>query len=342
MRLMPLLVMATIGLNILLLGLVTRRLLGVPVGWIRTILVALLVSYGGGAIAGPIGESLGVITEDGTIPPGQEGIAGAVVVLMLAWGIALGLGVLVLLEALVPTGTVPSLTRMLRDLPARRRRARRYTRIVALAVRHGLGGFLSSRARSDLGDEAPQVARSLREAMTEAGVTYVKLGQMLATRPDVVGVAFARALGQLLSDVPAEQWDVDRGTLVRELGGAPEEVFAQVDPEPLAGASVAQVHRGTLLDGSRVVLKVQRSDAQQQVRADLDIVLRLARWLDRVTEWGRNLDVLSLAEGFAASLTEELDYRTELANMRAVGEGIPTDREGVVVRVPAAYEDLSG
>ncbi|HLS45827.1 MAG TPA: AarF/UbiB family protein [Ornithinicoccus sp.] len=334
--------MATVGLNILLLGLVTRRLLGVPVGWIRTILVALLVSYGGGAIAGPIGESLGVITEDGTIPPGQEGIAGAVVVLMLAWGIALGLGVLVLLEALVPTGTVPSLTRMLRDLPARRRRARRYTRIVALAVRHGLGGFLSSRARSDLGDEAPQVARSLREAMTEAGVTYVKLGQMLATRPDVVGVAFARELGQLQSDVPAEPWDVVRGTLVRELGRAPEEVFAQVDPEPLAGASVAQVHRGTLLDGSRVVLKVQRSDAQQQVRADLDIVLRLARWLDRVTEWGRNLDVLSLAEGFAASLTEELDYRTELANMRAVGEGIPTDREGVVVRVPAAYEDLSG
>jgi ubiquinone biosynthesis protein len=339
---MPLLILASVVLNVLLLGLVTRRLLGVPVGWIRTILVALLVSYGGGAIARPIGEALGVFTPDGMIAPDNQGVAGAVVMLMLAWGIALGLGILVILEALVPTGTVPSLPRMLRDLPARRRRAQRYSRIVALAVKHGLGGFLSSRARSDLGDEAPQVARSLRQAMTEAGVTYVKLGQMLATRPDLVGEAFARELSQLQSDVRAEPWEVVRATLVRELGGPPEEVFADVDTEPLAAASVAQVHRARLGDGSRVVLKVQRSDAQHQVRADLDIVLRLARWLDRVTDWGRSLDVLTLAEGFAASLNEELDYRTELANMRAMAEATPAARDGVVVRVPTAYPELSG
>ncbi|WP_109471181.1 ABC1 kinase family protein [Ornithinimicrobium cavernae] len=339
---MPLLILASVGVNILLLGLVTRRLLGVPVGWTRTLLVSLLVAYGGGAVSRPIGEALGIFTDQNTIDPAHQALAGGVVVLMLAWGIALGLGVLVILEALVPTGTLPSLTRLLRDLPARRRRARRYTRIVALAVKHGLGGFLSSRARSDLGDEAPQVARSLREAMTEAGVTYVKLGQMIATRPDLVGEAFARELGQLQSDVPAEPWEVVRSTLVTELGRAPEEVFAHVDPEPLAAASVGQVHRARLHDGSAVVLKVQRSDARAQVRDDLDIVLRLARWLDRVTEWGHSIDVLSLAEGFASSLTEELDYRTELANMHAVARATDTGRDGVPVRVPAAYEQWSG
>lgn len=327
--------------NSALLGLVTRRLLGVPVGWIRTILVSAAVLYPGGSLMVSLGESLGVL-QDGAVREGNEALAGVILTLMLAWGIALGLGVLVILEALLPTGTVPSLTRFLRDLPARRRRGRRYTRIVGLAVKHGLGGFLSSRARSDLGDDAPQVARSLREALTEAGVTYVKLGQMISTRPDLVGDAFARELSQLQSDVPAEPWEVVRATLAAELGRDPEEVFASVDQAPLAAASVGQVHRARLVDGSPVVLKVQRSTAAAQVRDDLDIVLRLARWLDRVTEWGRSLGVLTLAEGFAASLTEELDYRTELANMGAVAQASEGGGEGVRVRVPTAYRDLSG
>lgn len=347
--------------NTLLLGLVTRRLLGVPVGWGRTLLVSLAVLAPGGTVMNALGDRLGLL-EDGYVNAENPGLSAAVLLLILAWGIALGLGVLVILEALIPTGTTPSVTRFLRDLPARRRRGRRYARIVGLAVKHGLGGFLSSRARSDLGEDAPQVARSLREALTEAGVTYVKLGQMIATRPDLVGDAFARELGQLQSDVPAEPWEVVRSTLAAELGQPPEEVFAHVEHEPLAAASVGQVHRATLLDGSPVVLKVQRSTAQDQVRADLDIVLRLARWLDRVTDWGRDLGVLSLAEGFAVSLTEELDYRTELANMAAVAQATETRAtetqatgsratesratttpgDGVRVRVPTAYEELSG
>ncbi|WP_256840203.1 ABC1 kinase family protein [Ornithinimicrobium faecis] len=339
---MQLLTLVLIGFMILLLGLITRRLLGVPVGWIRTILVSLIVVYGGGALSRRIGEELGVFTADGVITPGRDLLAAVVVTLMVAWGIALGLGILVILEALLPTGTVPSLARFLRDLPARRRRSRRYARIVTLAVRHGLGGFLSSRARSDLGDDAPQVARSLREALTEAGVTYVKLGQMIATRPDLVGDAFARELSQLQSDVPAEPWETVRSTLTTELGRAPEEVFAEVDHTPLAAASVGQVHRARLLDGSPVVIKVQRSTARAQVRDDLDIVVRLAAWLDRVTAWGHSLDVRTLADGFATSLTEELDYRTELANMAAVARATDDHRDGIVVRVPTAYEELSG
>lgn len=348
---MPLLTVLSLLVNALLLGLVSRRLLGVPVGWIRTLLVSVVLATGGMALMADVGQRVGVLNEDQQITGGQEVIAGLVLVLILAWGIALGLGALVILEALIPTGTVPSLTRFLRDLPARRRRGKRYTRIVGLAVKHGLGGFLSGRARADLGDEAPQVARSLREALTEAGVTYVKLGQMIATRPDLVGEAFARELSLLQSDVPAEPWETVRATLTAELGRPLEEVFADVDREPLAAASVGQVHRARLLDGSPVVLKVQRSTAQAQVRDDLDIVLRLARWLDRVTDWGHSLGVLSMAEGFAASLTEELDYRTEVANMAAVGRATDasataratgSSRERVRVRVPSAYQELSG
>lgn len=340
---MPLLALLSTVVTVLLLGLISRRLLGVPVGWIRAILVGLFVSFGGGAVLGPVGQALGVMDAQNDVIPEHQALAAGVILLIGAWCVALGLGALVILEALLPTGTVPSLTRFLRDLPARRRRSKRYARIIALAVKHGLGGFLSGRARSDLGDDAPQVARSLREAMTEAGVTYVKLGQMIATRPDLVGEAFARELAQLQSEVPAEPWEVVRATLRAELGAEPEEVFAEIDHQPLAAASVGQVHRARLVDGSPVVLKVQRSDAPAQVRDDLDIVLRLARWLDRVTQWGHTLGVRSLAEGFAASLTEELDYRTELANMRAIDRATADAApEGRGVRVPVAHEELSG
>lgn len=252
---MPLLTAISVLINAVLLGLVSRRLLGVPVGWVRTLILSIVVATGGMKLMSDVGSHLGVLTADNEVIPGHEALAVATLTLILAWGIALGLGVLVILEALVPTGTVPRLTRFLRDLPARRRRARRYSRIVALTVRHGLGGFLSSRSRSDLGDQAPQVARSLRQALTEAGVTYVKLGQMLATRPDLVGQAFADELSQLQSEVPAEPWPVVRQTLTAELGCPPEEVFADIDQVPLAAASVGQVHRARLRDGSPVVIK---------------------------------------------------------------------------------------
>lgn len=339
---MPLLIAASVVFNTFLLGLVTRRLLGVPVGWTRTLIVSLAVTYGGGAVLQSLARSMEILGPNDEIVQDNAGLAVGVLLLLVAWGIALGLGVLVILEALVPTGSLPSLTRLLRDLPARRRRSRRYTRIVALAVRHGLGGFLSARAHADLGDDAPRVARALREALAEAGVTYVKLGQMIATRPDLVGDAFARELGRLQSDVPAEPWPVVQETLRAELGIDPGQVFASIEQEPIAAASVGQVHRAVLADGAPVVLKVQRSTAADQVRDDLDIVRRLARWLDRTTDWGRGLGVLSLAEGFATSLTEELDYRTELASMRAVGEAAALPGDGPVVRVPTAYEQWSG
>ena len=343
---MALLNVFSVVLNTLLLGLLTRRLLGVPVGWTRTILVSLAVFSGVSVVLDAVGRGLGVLDSAGAVRTDMSqtdiGVTVAVTALVVAWSVALGLGVLVILEALVPTGSLSSLPRLLRDLPARRRRSRRYTRIVALAVRHGLGGFLSSRARADLGEDAPRVARALREALAEAGVTYVKLGQMIATRPDLVGEAFARELGRLQSDVPAEPWSVVQETLRAELGTDPDQVFRSVEQDPIAAASVGQVHRAVLVDGSRVVLKVQRSTAVAQVRDDLDIVQRLARWLDRTTEWGRNLGIVSLAEGFAASLTEELDYRTELASMRAVGEAAALPGAGPVVRVPTAYEQWSG
>ena len=326
-------------LNTLLLGAVTRRLLGVPVGWPRTIVVSAILLVTGGAPAREISRNLGFLTEDGQVVEGNELVVGAVTFVVLLWIIAAGLAMLVILEALVPTGSLPGPLTLVRGLPARRRRAARYAAVVGVAVRHGLGGFLGRGARRGLGDDAPRVARALREAFTDAGVTFVKLGQMLATRPDLIGEPFAREMARLQSDVEPEPWDVVEQTLEEELVEPLAQVLPELDPEPIAAASVGQVHTGRLADGTPVVVKVQRRNARAQVTADLDIVGRLARLLEKRTNWGRSIGLTALADGFAASLDEELDYRVEAANVRAISAAQVAPG---AVHIPLVHEELSG
>ncbi len=341
-------VLTAIGfvVNTALLFALTRRLLGVPVGWFRTLVVAIVVT---GAMSGFLeltSERLGLPTDTGQLERSPDiTVVGLVLLLLVAWGVALGVGGLVLLEAIAPTGSLPSPVAVLRDLPARRRRSRRYGQIVGVAVRHGLGSFLRAGSRLPEHHDRAFLGRQLRRAFADGGVTFVKLGQMLGTRPDVVGPELAAELGQLQADSPPEPWPHIEQVLRTELGQDWREAFAEFDERPLAAASVGQVHRARLADGSPVVVKVQRAGADAQVRADLDIVLRMSRWLERTTPWGRALGVRSLAEGFAQSLREELDYRVEAANAEAVAAGVRAaaedDGDAPAVRVPATYPALT-
>ncbi|MGB3184288.1 MAG: AarF/ABC1/UbiB kinase family protein [Ornithinimicrobium sp.] len=154
---------------------------------------------------------------------------------------------------------------------------------------------------------------------------------MLSTRPDLIGPEYAAALSRLHSEVAPQAWPKVQHTLEAELCGAISEVFEHLEETPMAAASIAQIHRARLKNGDPVVVKVQRSDARRQVTADLDIVTRLARWLDRVTPWARNLGVRDLAEGFAASLDEELGFRVEARNIQSIAVNATS------VRVPTVH-----
>lgn len=321
-----------------LLAVLMRRLLGVPVGWLRGFAVAAAVMLLGGPAMSAVGVDLGIVTPDGQVAPGSS-LWGLSVVLALvaAWGVAIGLGVLLVLEVVVPSRSTPGPISVARGLPAQARRNRRYVAITGIAARHGLGGFL--RPGPATVEDTPRVARALRLALTDGGVTFVKLGQMLATRPDLVGQDFAEELGRLQADVAPEPWNALREVVEAETGRRLPEVFAHVDPEPLAAASVGQVHAATLLDGTPVVVKVQRPGAQAQTRADLDIIERLAHRLATGTTWGRRLDVQGLARGFSVSIAEELDYRTEAENARAIRLTLPSTSQ---VRVPRMFAELSG
>ena len=252
---------------------------------------------------------------------------------------------LVLAEALVPTGSIPPPYEWRRALRGRLRRTRRYAQIVRIALRHGLGRALRGRWWGGSGAEGrARAARSLRLALDEGGVTFVKLGQLLSTRRDLLPAEFVDELGRLQDQAAPAPWPAVRNTLAGELGRPVEDVFATIQPEPLAAASVAQVHAARLRSGEAVVVKVQRPGIRPVVERDLDIVARLARSLQTGTSWGRSIGVRDLAAGFAAALREELDFRVEAANMAAVAAAAaarPSTDDAAGVLVPAPVRALS-
>lgn len=309
--------------NTAIIALFVRRLLGTPVGWPRTFVLSAIACL----TATPL--LLWTFGQLDIQPPqagstSGAGVTIAVTTLFVAWLLAIEISVLAVAEAIVPTGSIPGPWEFVRGLPGWLRRTRRYLQILGIAARHGLTRFVSRSRRFRPDTDGPHdTAVALREALSDGGVTFVKLGQMLATRPDLVPPRYVEELSRLHSQVPPEPWDVIAATIGAELGGDPGRLFASIEHEPLAAASVGQVHRARLHTGEDVVVKVQRSSARALVRADLDIVTRLAELTERRASWARRLGTVALAEGFRRSLDEELDYRTEFRNLSVLhGSGL--------------------
>jgi ubiquinone biosynthesis protein len=252
-------------------------------------------------------------------------------------------------EALVPSGTVPQPVDVV--LGARRAlaRSRRYSQISRIAVRHGLGPYLRGRGRRE--DEAggrAALARSLRQAMEEGGVTFVKLGQLMSTRRDLLPEEFISELARLQDRAEPAPWEQVEEVITQSLGAPVEEVFAELRPEPAAAASIAQVHRARLRCGdgpdAEVAVKVQRPGIRSTVEQDLDILLRLADALEDRARWARAVGTAGVARGFAAAMREELDFRVEARNMAAVAAAWPDQQRAVggsvLVVLPAVHEQL--
>ncbi|GAA4608865.1 AarF/UbiB family protein [Actinoplanes octamycinicus] len=318
-------------LTVLLFAAVIRRLLGVPVGPGRTLLAAILATV----VISPILAALA--------PPDPTDVStGQAILLMLAAvcvSALLAMAALVVLEVLLPTGTLPGPAEAWRGTRRRIARTRRYSTIVRIALRHGLGRFLRGRppAGPDSAAARRRLARSLRAALDEGGVTFVKVGQLLSTRRDLLPAEFIEELTALQDRAAPVPWPQIAAVLDAELG---DRVFAEIDPEPLAAASVAQVHAARLPDGTPVVVKVRRPGIATVVERDLDILLRLATTLEARTAWGRSFGARRLALGFAEALREELDFTVERDNLQTMAAALATSPERGV-RVPFAYGELS-
>ncbi|MGW9210294.1 ABC1 kinase family protein [Embleya sp. NPDC055664] len=279
-----------------------RRLLGLPVGTRRTLAAGLLGMVVSWAVGGNI----------------QRHNPGVFMTVTLGVALLASMTFIVVIEALVPSGSWPGTVEFVRGLRRRAARGRRYSQISRIAARHGLGPYLRGRRRADPDGRRAVLARSLQQALQEGGVTFVKLGQVLSTRRDLLPVEFVDALALLQHRVAPAPWAEVEAVLAAELGAPVSDVFAEFDPEPLAAASIAQVHRARLRSGGEVVVKIQRPGIGPIVERDLDILARLAASLDRRTTWGHTLGLVELADGFAVALREELDFRIEARNTAAV------------------------
>lgn len=181
-------------------------------------------------------------------------------------------------------------------------------------------------------------AERLREAFTELGTTFIKLGQVLSTRPDVVGYEIAEELTKLQADVPADPPEVARETIVAELGKPPEEIFGEFTPTAMASASIAQVHAATLQDGTPVVVKVQHPSAEPHIRKDLDILLVLAGKAEELSEVAKQYQPVAMTKEFRKNLLKEVDFRKELNNLEQVGNNLGDDAR---IRIPKPFREHS-
>ncbi|WP_374431043.1 ABC1 kinase family protein [Ideonella dechloratans] len=208
--------------------------------------------------------------------------------------------------------------------------------IAGVLIRHGLGDLVRRWGLADTLDRAghrlhwegaADLARlpppvQLRKALEELGPTFVKLGQILAGRADLLSAEWIHELEQLHSQVPALPLEQLRPQLVQDLGAPPEEVFASFDPEPLAAASIAQVHRATLQDGTEVIVKIRRPGIDAIIEADLRLLERFAGIAEKQVPALKPYRPQNLVREFGRSLRRELDLAAECHNAERIATNL--------------------
>jgi ubiquinone biosynthesis protein len=327
------------AVTVLVFAFGVRRLMGLPLSPLRTLIAGLIAFFAAQPIITAIGGP--AATSRASVLPGLWFVILGVVIALLV-----GMIFLVIAEALVPSGSMPGPIYVLRGARRQLRRGRRYSQISRIMVRRGLLPYLRGGRRSELAtaEGRARLARSLRLALEDGGVTFVKLGQILSTRRDLLPAEFIAELSRLQDDAPQVPWLLVEDVLRSELGTGVDEVFRAFDRRPLAAASIAQVHAATLPSGDRVVVKVRRPGVSAIVERDLDIVVRLAARMQRSTNWGRAVGAVDLSHGFADALREELDLRIEARNMTSVATAAAArdGGGGGSVKVPVPHQPLCG
>lgn len=182
----------------------------------------------------------------------------------------------------------------------------------------------------------------LRNVLTELGPVYVKLGQLLSTRPDLLPADYIDALSELQARVPPVAWSEVEVLLRKQLRQPLEETFAKIDPRAVAAGSIAQTHRATLKNGQEVALKVQRPGIDKVVPQDIAIIKGLADLVSR-TDFGQDYDVVALAEEFANALEAELNFTKEASYTDQLRRNLSRSRwfDPTQIVVPSIYWELT-
>ena len=228
---------------------------------------------------------------------------------------------------------------------------RRYRQITGILVDYGFGAALAQLGISDrlniprrLLRRRPAIegelslAKRLRLALEELGPTFIKVGQVLSTRADLLPPEFIDELRLLQDQVPPSDWESIRKVIENELGAPINEVFAYFDPKPFAAASLGQVHYAILHQGKEVVIKVLRPDIERVVNIDLDILQDFAQLVQDRTAFGERYEAVDFADEFANNLRGELDFKKEGRNADRFRENFSNDPR---VKIPRIFWENS-
>src|SRR5262245_40992367 len=235
----------------------------------------------------------------------------------------------------------------LSTIPQLARHANRLREVVTILSKYGLADWISRheyefakglfKARDGAVLVDGTTETRIRRALTDLGTTFIKVGQILSTRPDLAGPALAAELSSLQCDAPADPPATVRSTVEAELGGPLEDRFADFDVKPLASASIGQVHKARLKDGQPVVVKVQHRGIENKIRTDLEIFLGMAELAEHVPDW-RRYRPRATAQEFQRTLLRELDFCREERHLQQFASNFANDK---TVRFPAPYPELS-
>jgi len=228
----------------------------------------------------------------------------------------------------------------------------RYRQILAVFFKYGFGDLIellkieqyieiglqliSKNRRSRL--EKLSRAERVRMACEELGPTYIKFGQILSTRPDLVPVDFIKELSKLQDNVPSSPFSEVSKIVESELGAPPEDIFDFFEKTPLASASIGQVYRAILKDGEEVAVKVQRPGIKKIIEVDLEIMLHLATLMERHIEEVSLHQPIKIVEEFARTLEKEIDYTIEATNMERIARNFLND---LSIYVPKVFRDTT-
>ncbi len=237
-------------------------------------------------------------------------------------------------------------------LPQAYRSIKRVPQIVSVLGKYGFGDVvnrmgldslfhdLKAKFFSDVPAEYEGLTTEerIRRALEELGPTFVKFGQVMATRPDLIPMSLVVELRKLQDKVPPFDTTGIKAHVEAELGRKIDEVFSEFDEKPLAAASIAQVHRATLKDGKKVVLKIQRPNLERTIATDLDIIEFLAQVMEERVPEARRYSPTAAVREFKKSISKEIDFEREAYNMKRYARQFKDDP---AVYVPKVYDEYT-
>jgi len=219
---------------------------------------------------------------------------------------------------------------------------KRYKDITLLMLKYGEAGMPSrfnfENHGAEVNGNGGQTAKELPDDLERLGPTFVKLGQLLSSRADLLPERYLKGLQRLQDKVKPFPFQDVEFIVEAELKTKLNKAFSFFDPEPLAAASLGQVHRAALHDGRPVVVKVQRPNIGKQIEEDFAALTEIARFLDRHTKFGQRYRLLKVLEEFENTLAHELDYRREASNMMTLGKNLKKFER---IRVPVPIQDYT-